>query len=221
MFHEAAPLLVVMDVDSTVIEQEVIELIAAFAGVEDEVQRVTDSAMRGELDFAQSLRARVELLKGLPASVLDDVRLQVRLTTGAAELCAVLRARGNVVALVSGGFDAVVESIATSLGVAEYRANRLEIIDGRLTGRVLGPILDRAGKAEALREFADRHDIPLSRTVAVGDGANDLDMIQLAAVGIAFNAKPLVEAQADFAITTRDLRLVLDVIDHEFANRCN
>ena len=219
MLDDSGPLLVVMDVDSTVIEQEVIELIAAFAGVEAEVARITEAAMRGELDFTQSLRARVALLKGLPESVLNDVKTQVRLTVGATELCAALLARGDVVALVSGGFDAVVASIATTLGIDDYRANTLEVVDGRLSGRVLGRIVDRSGKADALREFADRHSIPFSRTIAVGDGANDLDMIRLAAVGIAFNAKPLVEAQADFSITTRDLRLVLDVIDSEYANR--
>ena len=212
MLDRSGPLLLVMDVDSTVIEQEVIELIASFAGVEAEVRRVTESAMRGEIDFGQSLRERVALLAGLPTSVLDEVRTQVRLTAGARELCETLQERGDVVALVSGGFDAVVESIATELAITDYLANRLEIEEGRLTGRIVGRLVDRGAKAEALREFALKHGIPLSRTVAVGDGANDLEMIRVAALGIAFNAKAVLREQADAAIDVRDLRLVLDVI---------
>lgn len=208
-----ARMLVVMDVDSTVIEQEVIELIAAHAGVEAQVRAVTEAAMRGELDFAASLRARVALLEGLPASVLDEVRAAVRLTAGAAELCAALHARGDVVALVSGGFDAVVASIAEAVGADHARANTLEIKDGRLTGRVQGAIVDRAAKAAALREFAALHSIPLERTVAIGDGANDLDMMEIAGMGIAFCAKPVVQQQADVALNTRDLRLVLDYLN--------
>lgn len=205
-----ARVLVVMDVDSTVIEQEVIELIAAHAGVAPQVRAVTEAAMRGELDFAASLRARVALLAGLPESVLDEVRSAVRLTQGAKELCAELKARGHVIALVSGGFDAIVESIAAAVHADHFRANTLEIIDGRLTGRVQGAIIDRAAKAAALEEFAALHGIPLARTVAVGDGANDLDMMEVAAVGIAFCAKPVVQQQADIALNSRDLRLVLD-----------
>ena len=201
--------LVVMDVDSTVIEQEVIELIAAHAGVEPQVRAVTEAAMRGELDFAASLRARVALLASLSADVLAEVRSAVRLTQGAKELCDELHARGHVVALVSGGFDVVVETIADAVGADHMRANRLEISDGRLTGRVQGAIVDRAAKAAALREFAALHSIPLERTVAVGDGANDLDMMEIAGVGIAFCAKPVVQQQADVAINIRDLRLVL------------
>jgi len=212
MLDRSGPLLLVMDVDSTVIEQEVIELIASFAGVEAEVRRVTESAMRGEIDFGQSLRERVALLAGLPTSVLDEVKTQVRLTAGARELCETLQERGDVVALVSGGFDAVVESIATELAITDYLANRLEIEEGRLTGRIVGRLVDRGAKAEALREFALKHGIPLSRTVAVGDGANDLEMIRVAALGIAFNAKAVLREQADAAIDVRDLRLVLDVI---------
>jgi phosphoserine phosphatase len=212
MLDRSGPLLLVMDVDSTVIEQEVIELIASFAGVEAEVRRVTESAMRGEIDFGQSLRERVALLAGLPTSVLDEVKTQVRLTAGARELCETLQERGDVVALVSGGFDAVVESIATELAITDYLANRLEIEEGRLTGRIVGRLVDRGAKAEALREFALKHGIPLSRTVAVGDGANDLEMIRIAALGIAFNAKAVLREQADAAIDVRDLRLVLDVI---------
>lgn len=215
MHERSGPLLVVMDVDSTVIEQEVIELIAAFAGVEGEVRKVTEAAMRGELDFAASLRARVALLAGLSADVLETVKAEVRLTTGARELCAELKRRGDVVALVSGGFDVVVESIAVELAVDHYRANRLEIVDGKLTGNVAGEIVDREVKANTLRELAALHGIPLTHTVAVGDGANDLGMMQVAALGIAFDAKPLVQQQADVVIAVRDLRLVLDAINRQ------
>lgn len=210
MLQHDGPLLVVMDVDSTVIEQEVIELIAAHAGVEPQVRAVTDAAMRGELDFAASLRARVALLEGLSVDVLDEVRAAVRLTEGAVALCAEVHARGGVVALVSGGFDSVVDGIAAAVGADHYRANTLEVVDGRLTGRVLGAIIDREAKAAALREYADAHGIPLECTVAIGDGANDLDMMDIAGLGIAFCAKPLVQQRADVAINTRDLRLVLD-----------
>lgn len=213
MLERAGRLLVVMDVDSTVIEQEVIELIAAHAGVEEEVRAVTEAAMRGELDFAQSLRARVALLEGLPVSILDTVRAEVRFTPGAHDLCSALHARGDVVALVSGGFDVVVASIAAELGIDLFLANTLETVDGTLTGRVTGEIVDRRTKATALRTYAENHAIPLSRTVAVGDGANDLDMLALAALGIAFNAKPIVQEQADVAINDRDLRLVLQAIE--------
>lgn len=213
MLSTDGPVLVVMDVDSTVIEQEVIELIAAHADVEPQVRAVTEAAMRGELDFAASLRARVRLLAGLPEAVLEEVRSSVRLTEGAMDLCRELHARGHVVALVSGGFDVVVDAVATQLGADHARANRLEIVDGRLTGEVEGEIVDRAGKAVALREFAALHGIPLTRTVAVGDGANDLDMMDIAGLGIAFCAKPVVQQQADVAINTRDLRLVLAAMD--------
>lgn len=213
MLSADGPVLVVMDVDSTVIEQEVIELIAAHAGVAPQVRAVTEAAMRGELDFAASLRARVTLLAGLPASVLDDVRDAVRLTTGAQELCEQLHARGHIVALVSGGFDTIVDHIAATVGADHVRANTLEIVDGVLTGRVEGAIVDRAAKAAALREFAALHDIPLTRTVAIGDGANDLDMMETAALGIAFCAKLVVQQQADVSLNTRDLRLVLDAMD--------
>lgn len=213
MLDRSGRLLVVMDVDSTVIEQEVIELIAARAGVEEQVRSITEAAMRGELDFAASLRARVALLKGLPVTVLDDVRAEVRFTPGAKELCTTLLNRGDLVALVSGGFDTVVASLAESLGIAHFRANALETADGFLTGRIAGPIVDKEAKASTLRSLAVEHGIPLSRTVAVGDGANDLDMMRIAALGIAFNAKPIVQQQADVSINVPDLRLVLREIE--------
>ena len=213
MSFSDGPVLVMMDVDSTVIEQEVIELIAAHAGVQAQVRAVTEAAMRGELDFVASLRARVALLEGLPEGVLDEVRSAVRLTHGSVELCKTLHERGHVVALISGGFDVIANAIGQAVGADHVRANRLEVIDGRLTGRVEGDIVDRAAKAVALVEFAALHGIPLDRTVAVGDGANDLDMLELAALGIAFCAKSVVQQQANVAINTRDLRLVLEAMD--------
>ena len=201
--------LVVMDVDSTLIQDEVIEVLARFAGREAEVSAVTEAAMRGELDFAESLRARVALLAGLPESVIDRAREQIRPTPGARTLCRTLRRLGFRIALVSGGFEEVIGPLAEELGVDAVRANRLEVRDGRLTGRVAGPIVDRAGKAAALREFAERFDIDLPRVIAIGDGANDLDMLAAAGHGIAFNAKPAVQAAADSAINVPYLDTVL------------
>lgn len=201
--------LVVMDVDSTLIQDEVIELIAEHAGCADAVADVTRRAMNGELDFAASLRARVELLAGVPESALELVRDRVRLTPGARTLCRTLHHLGYQVALVSGGFHEVVDPIAAELGVEEVRANRLEVVDGRLTGRTVGPVIDRAAKAAALREIARKYRIPMERTVAIGDGANDLDMLASAGLGIAFNAKPLVRARAHTAVNVPYLDSVL------------
>lgn len=201
--------LVVMDVDSTLIQDEVIELIAAHAGCEAEVAAVTAAAMAGELDFAESLRARTALLAGLPESTLDEVRDQIRLTPGARTLCRTLRRLGYRIALVSGGFTEVVAPLAEELGVDFVRANQLEVRDGVLTGELVGPIVDRAGKAAALREFAGDLGIPLRRTVAIGDGANDLDMLATAGLGVAFNAKPIVRAEADTSVTVPYLDSVL------------
>ncbi len=201
--------LVVMDVDSTLIQQEVIEMLAAHTGREAEVRAVTERTMRGELDFAESLRERVRALAGLDASVLDEVRRSVVLTPGARTLVRTLKRLGFSVALVSGGFIEIVGAIAEELDIERAVANRLEIVDGRLTGNVVGEIIDRAGKARALRRFADEAGLPLSRTVAIGDGANDLDMLAAAGLGVAFNAKPVVREQAHTAVNVPYLDAVL------------
>ncbi len=201
--------LVVLDVDSTLIQQEVIELLAAHAGVESQVREITDQAMRGELDFSESLRARVSLLKGLPESVIVDVRSQILLTPGARTLVETLKKLGHSVAVVSGGFTEVIEPILQDLGINHYRANTLGISNGTLTGLVEGPIIDRAAKAQALRDFAELESVNLEQTIAIGDGANDLDMIAIAGMGIAFNAKPAVKAAADSSVSAPFLDSVL------------
>jgi len=201
--------LVVMDVDSTLIQQEVIELLAAKAGVEDDVKSITEAAMRGELDFAASLKARVALLAGLPESVIDEVRAEIALTPGARTLVKTLHQLGHSVAVVSGGFTAVIEPLIKELGITHYRANTLEVVDGRLTGLVIEPIIDRAAKATALRDFAAIEGVQLEQTVAIGDGANDLDMISIAGLGIAFNAKPAVKAAAASSVSAPYLDSVL------------
>ena len=190
----------ILDVDSTLIQQEVIELLAAHAGKFDEVAAVTEAAMRGELDFAQSLHARVAVLAGLPADVVEAVRAEVALSNGAAALVAAFRAAGHVVAVVSGGFNQILRPIAEGLGLDYWVANELEIVDGALTGKVVGEVIDRAAKEKYLREWAAREGIPMEHTVAVGDGANDLDMLGAAGIGVAFNAKPAVTAAADAAV---------------------
>lgn len=201
--------LVVMDVDSTLIQQEVIELLGAKANKGKEISAITESAMRGELDFAASLQARVALLAGLPESVLTDVQSEITLTPGARTLVRTLHRLGHHVALVSGGFEPVIAPLMAELGIEHMRANNLEIVSGKLTGKLSGPIIDRAGKAQALREFAAEHSIALEQTIAIGDGANDLDMIAIAGLGIAFNAKPAVIAAADSSVSAPYLDSVL------------
>ena len=205
------PGLLVMDVDSTLIEQEVIELIAEHAGSRDLVAEVTARAMRGELDFASSLRERVATFQGLPVQVLDKVRAQVVPTTGAQEMIEALHRRGCVVGVVSGGFEEVVLPLAQALGIDHVAANRLEVQEGHLTGRVLGRVVDGTEKLLHLQAWAAQHQVPLERTVAVGDGANDLAMITAAGLGVAFCAKPVVRAQAPASVNVRDLRAVLEL----------
>lgn len=201
-----------MDVDSTVITGEVIEMLAERAGAGQQVAAITERAMRGEIDFAQSLHERVATLAGLPVSVLDDVRAELRLTDGAERLVTELHRAGWPVGLVSGGFAEVVEPLARELGITFVRANRLKVDDGVLTGRVDGPVVDRGAKAQALRDFAAAEGVPLELTVAIGDGANDLEMMRLAGLAIAYNAKPVVCQQADVTISDAPLDAVLDVL---------
>ena len=204
--------LVQLDVDSTFIQQEAIELLAAKAGVFEQVAAITASAMRGELDFEQSLRARVALLKGLPASVIAEVQMEISLTDGAQNLVETLHDRGHSVSLVSGGFLDIIEPMISAMSIKYYKANKLEIIEGVLTGGLIGPVVDRAAKAEALREFAVASAVSMDNTVAIGDGANDLDMMAAAGLSIAFNAKPVVVEAADLAINEPSLRSVISLI---------
>lgn len=201
--------LIVMDVDSTLIQGEVIEMLAAHAGCEAEVARVTEQAMRGELDFAASLHARVALLEGLPASVLDDVYADLQLAPGARTMVRTLRRMGYRFAIVSGGFSQLTERLADELGIHFAAANELEIVDGKLTGRVVGDVVDRAGKAAALRRFAASLGLSEAATIAIGDGANDLDMLNAAGLGIAFNAKPVVQQAADTAVNVPYLDAIM------------
>jgi phosphoserine phosphatase len=201
--------LVQLDVDSTLIQQEVIELLAAKAGVADQVIAITNQAMRGEIDFEQSLRARVALLKGLPVSAITEVQAQILLTPGARTLISTLHKFGHTVAVVSGGFIDVIAPLLKELDIKYFKANTLGIENGLLTGEVIGAVIDRAAKAAALREFAALESISMEQTIAIGDGANDLDMIVAAGLGIAFNAKPAVKAAADSSISEPYLGSVL------------
>ena len=209
---DLGPGLLVMDVDSTLIDQEVIELLAEHAGAREQVAEVTARAMRGELDFAASLRERVAALAGVPRRVLTQVRDEVRLTPGARDLIDSLHARGCRVGVVSGGFEEVVAPMARRLGIDHAAANRLEVSGGVLTGRVLGRVVDREEKVRRLRTWAEGDGVPMERTVAVGDGANDLGMITAAGLGVAFCAKPIVVEQADAAVHVRDLSAVLELL---------
>ncbi|WP_322409220.1 phosphoserine phosphatase SerB [Microbacterium invictum] len=204
--------LVVLDADSTLIRNEVIELIADEAGRGAEVAAATEAAMRGEVDFASSLRARVRTLADVPLSALDRVRARVEPTPGAAELIAAVHDRGGIVGVVSGGFHEILDTVAPSLGVDLWRANRLAVEDDVLTGEVSGPIVDAEAKAATLAAWADDHRVPRARTLAIGDGANDLAMMSRAALGLAFNAKPLVRARADLVIGPVDLRHVIPLL---------
>ena len=205
----SAKRLVMLDMDSTLIVQEVIDLLAAKAGVAEEVSAITQKAMAGEMDFAQSLQARVSLLAGLNESMLSEVRNEITLTQGAEKLIQTLHLKGHKVGVVSGGFIDVIEPILKELKIDFYRANKLQILNGELTGKLEGEIIDRAAKLKALVEFAQNEGVHMSQTVAIGDGANDLDMIESAGLGVAFNAKPKVAAAAATTISGPDLSAVL------------
>ncbi|MDQ3790529.1 MAG: phosphoserine phosphatase SerB [Actinomycetota bacterium] len=204
--------LVVFDVDSTLIQGEVIEMLAAHAGCEDEVREITEAAMRGELDFAQSLERRVACLAGLPETVLDEVAASLQLMPGARTTVRTLKRLGFRCGVVSGGFSRIIERLADDLGLDFHVANDLEIVDGKITGRLVGDIVDREGKAAALRRFAAEFEVPLAQCVAIGDGANDIDMLSAAGLGVAFNAKPALREVADTALSHPYLDVVLFVL---------
>ena len=204
--------LVCFDWDSTLIQGEVIEMLAAHAGKEEEVAAITAQAMRGELEFEESLRERVAVLAGLDASIIDEVAREIQLTPGARETIATLNRIGYRTAVVSGGFIQVLEGLAAEMQLDYVRANTLEIADGKLTGRVTGKVVDRKAKEEFLREFAADSGVGMRQTVAVGDGANDIDMITAAGLGIAFNAKPALQEVADTSVNHRRLDEVLQIL---------
>jgi phosphoserine phosphatase len=207
-----ARFLVVLDADSTLIENEVIELLADAAGSLALVAEVTDRAMRGELDFAESLRQRVRTLAGLSTDVFAEVGTLIRPTPGVHALIDGLHAAGSRIGVVSGGFHELLDPLAESLGLDHWRANRLQVRDGRLTGGLVGPIIDATAKAAALTEWAALEGVQLCSTVAVGDGANDLAMMRVAGLGVAFNAKPIVRRTADLVIGTTDLSQMLPIL---------
>jgi phosphoserine phosphatase len=207
-----ARFLVVLDADSTLIRNEVIELIADEAGRGPEVAAATEAAMRGEVDFATSLRSRVTALGGVPVSSFARVLARIEPTPGVRELVGAVHEREGRVGVVSGGFHEILDTVAPDLGVDVWRANRLATADGALTGLVDGVIVDAEGKAAALREWADEAGVPLSRTIAIGDGANDLRMMAVAGLGVAFNAKPAVRARADVVVGPVDLAEVIALL---------
>ncbi|MGY1552489.1 phosphoserine phosphatase SerB [Microbacterium sp. A588] len=208
----AARFLVVLDADSTLIRNEVIELLADEAGRRAEVQAATEAAMRGEIDFAASLRSRVAALQGVPTSAFERVRARVEPTPGVRELTDAVHQRGGIVAVVSGGFHEILDHIAPALGVDRWRANRLAVADDQLTGQVEGEIVDAAAKAHSLMSWASELGVAQHATIAIGDGANDLQMMAAAGLGLAFNAKPAVREAASIVIGPQDLSEVIALL---------
>lgn len=204
--------LVVFDVDSTLINDEAIELLAERAGKRAEVAEVTERAMRGELDFEASLRQRVLTLKGLDEAVLGEVSQELSPTKGARELIEAIHTRGGKAAAVSGGFIQLLAPVKEKLNFDLERANTLEVLGGKLTGQVIGKVIDRAAKAEALIEWANDLGLSKDQTIAVGDGANDLGMMEIAGLSVAFCAKPVVQEKAKIALNERDLSLLIQLL---------
>jgi phosphoserine phosphatase len=204
--------LVVFDVDSTLIEDEAIELLADHAGTREIVSQITERAMRGELDFAQSLRERVATLKGLDESILQQVAQELRPTKGARELIDEIRIRGGKSAAVSGGFIQLLGPVKQKIGFDLQHANTLEVLDGKLTGKVIGEIVDKAVKAQMLMNWAAELNVTLHNTIAVGDGANDLAMMEAAGLSIAFDAKPIVREKAKVSLNRRDLAEIIGLL---------
>lgn len=205
--------LLVMDVDSTLVQEEVIDLLGEEAGVGKQVADITERAMRGELDFRQALEERVATLEGLPESIFDKVYARIHFNKNAKELVAELHARGYKVGLVSGGFHETVDRLAAEAGIDYVKANHLEVVDGVLTGKTYGDIVTKEIKVQKLRDWAVENELVLSQTIAMGDGANDLPMIQAAGIGIAFCAKPIVRQQAPYQINEPDLYKVIEILD--------
>lgn len=213
MIEPNARYLVMMDMDSTLIENEVIDDLASAYGVGKQVKDITEAAMRGELDFSQSLKKRVALLAGASESVLKEVQKNIRITPGAKELIAKFRELNFKTCVVSGGFDVIIKEIVKDLGIDDFAANQLEILDGKLTGNVLGVIIDASGKRTTLLKMAEKYSISLDHTIAIGDGANDLPMIEEARIGIAFNAKPALKEKADLIVDSENLQAVLKALE--------
>lgn len=206
--------LLVMDVDSTLIMEEGIDLLGEEAGLGPQVAAITERAMRGELDFEEALRERVALLKGLPVTVFDRIMEKIHFTPGAVELVQELKSRGFKIAVVSGGFHETVDRLADELNLDYVRANRLESVDGVLTGKVLGEIVTKDTKKACLEAWAAENHLDMSSTIAMGDGANDLPMIQTAGIGVAFCAKPVVQESAPYRINEKNLYKLIEILDH-------
>lgn len=202
-----------LDVDSTLIEQEVIELLADFAGVMPEVKAITEQAMSGELDFKQSLEKRVALLEGLSDEIFSQLKLQISLTPGVKELISAVHALGGKIGAVSGGFRQILEPLANKIGLDYWMANSLEVVEGKLTGKVSGPVIDAEAKATALRKWSDDSGIPVEQSIAIGDGANDIQMLQCAGYAVAFRPKPVLRQYADLVIEENSLLALIEKLD--------